>query len=129
MRASSLSNAKVIDLLNHYFVPVHADGVYYKQNEAVPPDEKAAYQRVFQEFHRANQENDKTGKPRLSVGSVHAYVLTADGKPVDSLHVGEAKPDRVAAMLERAVQTLKVSAGNAVVSPTPQSVAPKAKSD
>jgi hypothetical protein len=129
MRASSLSNAKVIDLLNHYFIPVHADGVYYQHNEAVPADEKAAYQRVFQELHRVNQENQKTGKPRLSIGTVHAYVLTADGQPFASLHVAEAKPDAVIAMLQRAVQELKVPHDEPVVKPVPQSTAPKAKPD
>ena len=129
MRASSLSNAKVIDLLNHYFIPVHADGVYYQHNVAVPPEEKAAYQRVFQELSRVNQENQKAGKPRLSIGTVHAYVLTADGKPFASLHVGEAKPERVMAMLERAVQELKAPQDKPVVKPVPQSTAPKAKPD
>jgi hypothetical protein len=129
MRASSLSNAKVIDLLNHYFIPVHADGVYYQHNEAVPADEKAAYQRIFQELDRVNQENQKAGKPPLSIGTVHAYVLTADGKPFASLHVGEAKPDRVIAMLQRAVHELKVPHDQPVLKPVPQSVAPKAKPD
>jgi hypothetical protein len=129
MRASSLSNAKVIDLLNHHFISVHADGVYYKHNESVSPEEKAAYQRVLQALHRVNQENRESGKPQLSVGSVHAYVLTADGKPFDSLHVAEAKPERVTAMLERAVQTLKVPEGKPVVAAVPQSVAPKAEAD
>jgi hypothetical protein len=129
MRASSLSNAKVIDLLNHYFIPVHADGVYYQHNVAVPPEEKAAYQRVFQDLYRVNKENQEAGKPRLSIGTVHAYVLTADGKPLDSLHVGEAKPERVIAMLERATRTLKVPEGKPVLQPAPQSAAPKAKPD
>src|SRR5437667_398646 len=36
MRASSLSNAKVIDLLNRFFVPVHVDGVYVTGSDFVP---------------------------------------------------------------------------------------------
>jgi len=127
MRASSLSNPTVIDLLNYYFIPVQADGVYYKINEAVPMEEKAAYQRVFQEFYQLNQKNQPLGKPRLSVGTVHAYVLAADGKPFDSLHVGEAKPNQVIAMLERAIQTLHVVEGTPAVTPSPQSVPPEAK--
>jgi hypothetical protein len=129
MRASSLSNTKVIDLLNHYFIPVHADGVYYQHNEAVPADEKAAYQRIFQELYRVDRENQKAGKPRLSIGTVHAYVLTADGQPFASLHVGEAKPDAVIAMLERAVQELKAPQGKPVVKPVPQAPAPKGEPD
>jgi hypothetical protein len=65
----------------------------------------------------------------LSIGSVHAYILTADGRPLDSLHVGEAKPERVVAMLERAIQTLKVPKGDPVVKPVPQSQAPAAAAD
>jgi hypothetical protein len=129
MRASSLSNAKVIDLLNHYFIPVHADGVYYRHNEALPADENAAYQRVFHELSRVNQENQKAGKPRLSIGTVHAYVLTADGKPFASLHVAEAKPDRVIAMLQQAIEELRVPQDQPVVKPVPQATAPKAKPD
>jgi hypothetical protein len=124
MRASSLSNAKIIDLLNKYFIPVHADGVFYKSNQNVPADEKAVFQRVFQDFHRLNKETQEKGKPLLSVGTVHAYVLTAHGQPFDSLHVGEAKPERVLAMLEHAIHELKVRAGKPVVKPAPQSTCP-----
>jgi hypothetical protein len=129
MRASSLSNRTVIDLLNHYFVPVQADGVYYKLNETVPAEEKAAYQRVFQAFYQLNQKNQQSGKPRLSVGTVHAYILTADGKPLDSVHVAEAKPNQVIAMLERAIQTLHVLEGKPAIEPLPQSAPPEAKPD
>jgi hypothetical protein len=129
MRASSLSNAKVIDLLNRYFVSVHADSVLYKSNAAVPAAEKAAYQRVIQDLQQLNKKNQADGKPLWSIGTVHAYVLTAEGQPLDSLHVGEAGPGRVAAMLEKAIQTLKVVAGKPVVQPAPQSVAPRAKAD
>ena len=45
MRASSLSNPEIIDLLNHYFIPVHADGVYYQANKNVPAEEKAAFEK------------------------------------------------------------------------------------
>jgi hypothetical protein len=125
MRASSLSNAKIIDLLNHYFVPVYADGVYVKHNPAVPADEKAAFERVFHDFYHLNQENKNAGKPQLSVGSVHAYVLSADGKPMDSLHVAQAKPSQVVAMLEKAVESLKVAKGEPIAKPAPQSAAPE----
>jgi hypothetical protein len=65
----------------------------------------------------------------LSIGTVHAYVLTRDGEALDSLHVGEAKPEQVIAMLERAIQTLKVAKGEPVVKPMPQSAAPPAAVD
>src|SRR5690242_8731004 len=126
MRASSLSNAKVIDLLNHYFVPVQADGVFYKYHDSVPAEEKAAFRRIFEEFYRLDRENRQAGKPGLSVGTVHAYVLTPQGKPFDSLHVAEAKPERVTAMLQKAIQMMKVTQGPPVVEPSAQSRAPSA---
>ena len=125
MRASSLSNAKVIDLLNGYFVPAHVDGVYLKGNASVPAAEKAAYQAVFQQLHQVNKENRAAGKPELSVGTVHAYVLAPDGKPLASLRVAEAKPEAVADMLERAVKTLKTPEGKPLIQPCPLSVPPK----
>src|SRR5260370_1710751 len=112
MRASSLSNARVIDLLNHHFVPVHADGVYYQSSAAVSPDEKAAYRRIFQDFYEFNKEHQQAGLPQVSVGTVHAYVLDPSGKPFDALHVAEAKPERVIGMLARAVQFFKVPGGD-----------------
>jgi hypothetical protein len=129
MRASSLSNPKVIDLLNHYFIPVNVDGVYYEHNDAVAKDEKAAYRQVFQEMHLLNKKNKEDGKPLLSIGSVHAYVLDSAGKPLDSIHVAEASPERVIAVLEKHIAALKVAKGKPVVKPGPQSVAPKASAD
>jgi hypothetical protein len=129
MRASSLSSTKVIDLLNHYFVPVHVDGVYVGQNASVPAQERKAYQSVFQEFYRTNKENRAAGKPEFSVGSVHAYVLTPDGKPMASLHVAEAKPGAVADMLERAIKALKTPEGKPLIQPCPQSAPPKTGAD
>jgi hypothetical protein len=125
MRASSLSNPQIIDLLNRYFIPVHVDGVYYENKGTVPEAEKAAYEGVFRAFYRLNETRQAAGQRPLSVGTVHAYVLTPDGQPLDSLHVGEARPERVRSMLERAVQTLKVPAGKPVVKLAPQSPAPR----
>jgi hypothetical protein len=129
MRASSLSNAKVIELLNHYYIPVNVDGVYYEHNSSVAGDEKAALHRVFQAFHLLNQKNKEAGKPILSVGTVHAYVLDPAGKPLDSLHVAAAGPEHTIAMLEKQIAALKVPRGKAVVKPAPQAMAPRASPD
>ena len=129
MRASSLSNSKVIDLLNNHFVPVNADGVFYKANANVLAEEKAAFEQIFQDFYRLNQKNQEAGKPMLSVGTVHAYVLTPNGKPFASVHVGAATPERVLGMLKHAVAELKVPEGKPVVHPAPQAVCPCKKAD
>jgi hypothetical protein len=127
MRASSLSNSKVIDLLNGYFVPVTVDGTFVLHNDSVPADEKKTYQDVFQKFYQLNKDNRAAGKLELSVGTVHAYVLGPDGKAMDSLHVAEAKPEQVAKMLQRAVDSLKTPQGKPLIKPCAQSTPPKAE--
>ena len=129
MRASSLSNAKIIDLLNRYFVPVTVDGVFVQFNASVPAEEKKAYQAVFQKLNQLNKDNRAAGIPTLSVGVVHAYILAPDGRPMDSLHVAEAKPDQLAKMLQHAVAALKTPAGKPLVQPCRQSAPPKADTD
>src|SRR4051794_7896382 len=129
MRASSLSNKKIIDLLNRYFVPVTIDGVYLNQNETSQAEEKKAYREVFQKFYQANKDV-KAGRPKFSVGTVHAYVLAPDGRPVASLHVAEAaKPERLLEMLTKAKDKLKVAAGGPVVKVKPLTTMPTAEAD
>lgn len=123
MRAGPLSNETVISLLNSSFVPVYVDGVYLSHNEAASSEEKAAYRRLFEEFSRFNREAD--GGAKKSIGSVHAYILTSDGRAFDSLHVAQAKASCVIDMLRRAIDELKPDAGKPVVKPARQSSAPK----
>jgi hypothetical protein len=109
-----------VSLLNHHFVPVFARNGDYRPSQgqaAAPADERAEYLRIY---HEAN-------KAKLSTGTVHAYVLDPGGHPIDSLHVAEAaKPERMIAMLQRAVTKLKIAAGEPLVKPCCQSQAPKA---
>jgi hypothetical protein len=120
MRASSLSNAAVISLLNRFFVPVYVSNEDYRKDGPAPADERAEYQRIYREALKA----------KLSTGTVHAYVLTPDGHPFDSLHVAQAaKVEELRAMLERAVAKLKTPEGAPLVRPAPQSVAPRAEAD
>ena len=129
MRASSLSNKKIIDLLNRYFVPVTIDGVYLNQNAASQADEKKAYREVFQKFYQANKDA-KDGQPKFSVGTVHAYILAPDGRAVDSLHVADAaQPAKLLEMLEKAREKLKAAAGEPLGKFTPLSAAPKIEAD
>lgn len=128
MRAGPLSNETVISLLNSSFVPVYVDGVYLSHNEAASAEEKAAYRRLFEEFSRFNREAEAKGGAKTSIGSVHAYILSSEGRAFDSLHVAEAKASRVIEMLSRAVEELKPAAGEPVVKPAVQSAAPQAPS-
>jgi hypothetical protein len=130
MRASSLSNPEIIEILNRYFVPVHVDGVYVNKNPSIDAEEKAAYRGVFDKFHKANKENEGKDQPKFSVGSVHAYILTADGQPVDSLHVADAaKPARLLEMLKKAKDELKIARGEPLTKLTTQSAPPKIDAD
>src|SRR5712664_4190893 len=96
MRAGPLSDAKVIALLNRAFVCVYTVNEDYVGKDATAPaEERKELQRIHQEGY----------KKKLSVGTVHAYVLTPDGHTHDSLHVASAaKPETTLAMLERAIE-------------------------
>jgi len=80
MRAGPLSDAKVIEWLNAYFVPV------YVSNDEIPGDadtvkkEKSERERILRAFLDA----------KMSAGSVTVYVLTPDAGPVGSIHVAHA---------------------------------------
>jgi hypothetical protein len=120
MRAGPLSNNRVISLLNRFFVPVYAANEDYREGGVQPAEEKAEYNRIFKEAHAA----------KLSVGTVHVYVLSPAGHPIDSLHVATAaKTDRLIDLLERTVEKLRVREGKAVVPPATQSAPPKCASD
>lgn len=115
MRAGPLSNGKVIELLNRYFVPVYVANQDYGKDGFAPDKEKAEYQRIYHEALRL--------KP--STGSVEVYILSPDGHPIESLHVATAsRDDRLIALLERSVERLKTPAGRPVVEPVRQSRAP-----
>ncbi len=129
MRASSLSNKKVIELLNAYFVPVYVDGTYLQANAETEADELAAYRQLFAELHRANGERQKAGQPPFSTGTVHAYVFATDGRALDSRHVAHAGPASVIEMLESAMKSLKVPAGQPIVAPSSQSPRPDCADD
>ncbi len=107
--ASSLSNPNVIDLLNRCYVPVYLSNEDFRPDGGAPPEEKKERDRILRE----------AGAAKLSVGTVHAYVLNPDGHPVDSLHVATAA--RVE--LQRNVDKLGTKEGKPLVAPAPQSKA------
>jgi hypothetical protein len=120
MRAGPLSDARVIAQLNRAFVCVYTVNEDYRGSGAAPAEERAELQRIHREGY----------KKKLSVGTVHAYVLTPDGHTHDSLHVATAsRTDKLLAMLERAVSTFKPKEGKPIVAPVSQSAPPKAPAD
>lgn len=115
MRAGPLSNTKVISLLNRYFIPVYAVNEEYSDQGSAPPEEKAERNRIFKEGHAA----------KLSVGSVHVYVLGPDGHLIGTMHVAKAaKSENLIALLEKTAAELKVPEGKPVVAPITQSQKP-----
>lgn len=120
MRASSLSNDKVIDLLNHFFVPVYLSNEDFAKGGCAPAEERKELQRIFRE----------TLDAKRSAGTVHVYVLAPDGKSFDSMHVASAyKIEKLAPMLEAAVAQHKLSAARTLFPPSPQSRHPKVAPD
>lgn len=106
----SLSSPQVISLLNRYYVPVYVSNEDYTPGGAATPTEKKELQRIFQEGYAA----------KLSVGTVHVYVLKPDGRLLDSMHVAQAaKPENLIAMLERSEKKLGTPAGEPIVPPKP----------
>lgn len=120
MRAGPLSNKKIIELLNSYFVPVFVVNEDYARRGPAPAEEKAERDRIMREGHEA----------KLSVGTVHVYLLRPDGHILDSMHVANAaRTTNLIAMLEKAVGTLKVAAGKPLAVVTPQAARPSCSRD
>jgi hypothetical protein len=114
LRASSLSNAKVIDLLNGYFVPVYLRNQDFADGGSASPAEKAQKNRIYREALEAG----------LPAGTVCAYLLTSTARPLDTAPLNRPEatdPERMAEKLTRVVRDLKVAKGDPVVRPKPQS--------
>ena len=120
MRASSLSNDKVIDLLNHFFVPVYLSNEEFAKGGCAPAEERKELQRIFKESLDAQR----------STGTVHVYLLGPDGKAHNSMHVASAsKIEKLVPMLEEAVAHYKLEAARTLFPPSPQARHPKAAPD
>ena len=107
----------MIRLLNAHFVPVYVSMEDYTgPKPSAPEDERAAYQKIY----RAALAK------KLSTGTVHVYVTTPDGDPIDSIHVAHAKTEKVLATLKGAIGKLGTPEGPTLVEPRPQAPTPKA---
>lgn len=108
----SLSHPQVIETLNRYFVPVYLANEDYREGGSAPREEVAELRRIHREGHAA----------KLSVGTVHAYVLSPEGRLLRSMHVAQAaRAEHLLPMLEATVRALAVRGGEAVARPVPQS--------
>lgn len=120
MRAGPLSNPKVIELLNSYFVPVYTSNDEIIGDEEFVRKEAAERRRIYGAF-----VNSKLGS-----GTVTPHILTWDAKPLAHLGIGQATTkDNLLQFLEKAVADLKVPKGEPVVKPAPQAPPPQVPAD
>jgi hypothetical protein len=81
----------------------------YDENGSAPAEEKQELKRIFKQGYDA----------KMSVGSVHVYLLRFDGHLFDSIHVAEAaKTDVLYDHLEAGARTTGVVPGAPLIAPT-----------
>src|SRR6185295_1198274 len=102
------------------FIPVYISNEDYRKTGPASPEERKELQRIFNEGHSM----------KLSVGTVHIYVVAPDGHLFESMHVAAAaRTDKLLALLERAAQKFDTRPGPPVIKPGQQSQAPKHELD
>jgi hypothetical protein len=117
MRASSLSNAKVIDLLNHYYVPVYLRNEDCAEDGGASAEEKDERNRIYRDALQAG----------LSAGTVCAYLLTPEAQPVAVAPLNQSvatDPERLSELMQSVIDALKTQRGEPIVPPSPQSASP-----
>jgi hypothetical protein len=118
MRAGPLSDTKVIDLLNSYFVPVYIANEEYTRDGTATAGEKAARARMLTEAWKVAGEQDGGV---FMASDAACYVLGPDGHVVVALRLPNCLENhRVIAMLEGAVKKLNATKGPTLVPPSPQ---------
>jgi hypothetical protein len=117
VRAGPLSDARVIDLLNHYCVPIYisTDDFEEKSGQA-PAPEKKEFVRLFGDINEA-----KKGM---------GYVLTPEEKMIETFVSSPAvTSEQVFAFLDNAIKKLGAKRGEILGKVTPQASAPQADPD
>lgn len=112
MRASSLSNPRVIDLLNKHFVCVHLRNQDFDEDGSAGEAEKKEKLRIYRAAVQAG----------LPAGTVCIYLLAPDGKPLDTAPLNRpdaTNPERLAEKLSRVLRDLHVAPGEPLVAPQP----------
>jgi RNA polymerase sigma factor (sigma-70 family) len=101
-RKSSLSDDRVIALLNRAFVPVYSSKDDHLPGGTASAEEKAERLRIYYATHDA----------KLDFGDECVYILTSDGQPFDGIRGRIAKdPDALIERLEQAVRKLGTTSG------------------
>jgi hypothetical protein len=118
MRAGPLSDDKVIDLLNSYFVPVYTANEEYTRDGTASPAEKAARARMLTEAWKVAGEQDGGV---FMASDAACYVMAPDGHVVAALRLPNCLENhRVIAMLDGAIKKLNAKNGPTLVPPSSQ---------
>ena len=111
-----LSNPKIIDLLNRYYVPVTSSNEEADDGGTGPPAGEGERRRIYLDFY---------GK-KLPLGDVHVYIVGPDGASINGLDINSAndsaKDDRL--FDARSTAQLHTEPGPPAVKPHPQSISP-----
>ena len=99
----SFNDARVVTALNTLTVPV------YLSNDLVVGAER-------QELTRIHQEGLAK---KLSVGTVHCFLLSPEGVVQDTIHVAQASPTRILTMLEGVAKQLSLTPGKRLLPARP----------
>jgi hypothetical protein len=119
MRAGPLSDDKVIDLLNHYFVPVYTANEEYTRDGSASPAEKKARVQMFAEAWKGGSTK---GSPVFMASDAAVYMMSPDGHVVDALRLPDCLENhRVIATLEGVIKKFNTPRGETLVPPSPQS--------
>jgi hypothetical protein len=118
LRASSLSSARVIDLLNSYFVPVSLRNQDFDDGGTASADEKSEKTRIYRDALKAG----------MHAGTVCVYLVSPDGRPTAVAPANEKlvyDPDRLAELMLQVVRQLAVVKAEPSVAVKPHSPIPK----
>jgi hypothetical protein len=120
LRASSLSNSKVIDLLNSYFVPVSLRNQDFDEGGAAPADEKSEKARIYHDALKAG----------MHAGTVCVYLVSPEGRPMAVAPANEDlvyDPDRLAELMLQVVRQLNVVKAEPTLAAKPHSPVPRSR--
>ena len=130
MRAGPLSNAKVIDLLNHYYIPLVISNNDYNSTGSASAEEKRERHRIARESKMVEQAKPLSVSAASNAADIVCYIVT----PTGDVHSTQRLPDcsvaeKVAAFLETAIKDLNVKPGKQVLPARPTLVPPSAGAD
>ena len=116
MRAGPLSNGKVIDLLNHYFVPVYTANEEYTRDGTASAQEKAARARMLREAWKGSTQH-----ALFMASDAACYFMAPDGHVVDALRLPDClDTQKMSDMLESVIKRTGAKEGKTLVPPAPQ---------